>query len=190
MKVQDLSPENVWLITDTHFDHKNIIQYCNRPEDFSQQIIDNWNKLVKPDDIVLHLGDVAWPKFYQEHSFKELPGKKILIRGNHDEGSIFYFMNHGFDFACDAVDLKVDGLKLRFTHEPCVTAHFDVNVHGHLHLLELSDAETVGCYYDISMEKMGFYGPLQLSRMLPLFKKAYNKWRQDFVSHPSFTEFW
>jgi len=54
---------NRWIIADTHFGHKNVIKYCNRPyssvEEMDKILITNWNKEVAPDDIVYHLGDFA-----------------------------------------------------------------------------------------------------------------------------------
>lgn len=53
-----------WFISDTHFGHNNIIQYCNRPffsvEEMNQTIIENINALVDTNDILWHLGDFAF----------------------------------------------------------------------------------------------------------------------------------
>ena len=54
---------NTFIIADTHFNHKNIIDYCNRPftdaDNMNTALIQNWNSVVKSDDIVYHLGDFA-----------------------------------------------------------------------------------------------------------------------------------
>ena len=39
-----------WFISDTHFGHENIIQYCNRPftcaDEMDEYMVDQWNKCV------------------------------------------------------------------------------------------------------------------------------------------------
>jgi calcineurin-like phosphoesterase family protein len=78
-----------YFTSDTHFGHKNIIQYCERPfadvEEMNVTLVQNWNNVVGEDDIVYHLGDVAlgpwseWDKW-----LSQLNGHKVLIVGNHD----------------------------------------------------------------------------------------------------------
>lgn len=78
-----------YFIADTHFNHENIIKYCNRPfkdsKEMNEYIVNKWNSIVRKDDIVYHLGDVG---FGSTDELKELVGRlngtKILIRGNHD----------------------------------------------------------------------------------------------------------
>lgn len=121
------------VISDTHLKHQNMKTYCQRPEGFTDLIIKNWCNLVDPLDTVIHLGDVAIGK-YEDWAWiiPSLPGKKILIRGNHDDNkSCDWWLRHGFDFVCDGMIYK--GMWL--THKPsdflppgCV-----YNVFGHLH---------------------------------------------------------
>lgn len=52
-----------WFTSDLHVDHKNIIQYCNRPWTFEQQreeIVHRWNSRVGMFDKVYHLGDFVF----------------------------------------------------------------------------------------------------------------------------------
>lgn len=59
--------------------------WTNHPE----RIRANWEKVVKEDDTVLMPGDLSWamrlPEAMPDLDFvADLPGRKILIRGNHD----------------------------------------------------------------------------------------------------------
>jgi calcineurin-like phosphoesterase family protein len=76
----------IYFTADTHFNHTNIIKYCNRPfksvEEMNETIINNWNKKVNDTDIVYHLGDFSWgnPVPFLE----KINGKIFIIPGNHD----------------------------------------------------------------------------------------------------------
>lgn len=80
----------LWFISDTHWSHRNIIKYSNRPfdsvEQMDQALITNWNAVVGHDDIVWHLGDFAFCRY---DGIKEilplLNGHKNLVLGNHDK---------------------------------------------------------------------------------------------------------
>ena len=77
---------------DTHFSHRNVIKYCNRPfanaDEMNETIITNWNSVVSPNDIVYHVGDVAFEKDRAKRDWllSRLNGEKHLIWGNHDKG--------------------------------------------------------------------------------------------------------
>lgn len=53
---------SVFMISDLHFSHANIIKYCKRPfssvDEMNSTMITNWNNTVKEDDTVFVLGDV------------------------------------------------------------------------------------------------------------------------------------
>ena len=79
----------IFYISDTHFGHKNVLKYDNRPyftvAEMDADLIRRWNNAVKPTDTVYHLGDFSWLKPAEESEIlQQLNGTKILIRGNHD----------------------------------------------------------------------------------------------------------
>jgi calcineurin-like phosphoesterase family protein len=124
---------NFYLVSDWHLNHNNLKTYCQRPEGFTELIVKRHNETVKPTDAVINLGDVAIgrPKEATE-LIRSMNGRKFLVRGNHDrKHSCAWWMEHGFDFACD-------GMKFRncwLTHVPSTSLAdgCELNVHGHLH---------------------------------------------------------
>lgn len=85
--------KHIWVTSDTHFNHANIIKYCNRPfssiEEMNETIISNWNNVVSKDDIVYHLGDFALgDKSLIPNILKRLNGYINFIMGNHDNLNI------------------------------------------------------------------------------------------------------
>lgn len=82
----------IFFSADTHFGHKNIIKYSNRPfetvEEMDNTIIKNWNLLVGPDDVVYHLGDMGLCSSGKlRQILNKLNGRIHLIRGNHEKSA-------------------------------------------------------------------------------------------------------
>ena len=82
--------KSVYLIGDTHFDHANIIRYCNRPfrnvQEMNETIVRNWNETVKDRDTVYFLGDWTFGRGHKPAKYwvGKLKGHIISIRGAHD----------------------------------------------------------------------------------------------------------
>ena len=56
---------------------------------YTEKISNNWSNKVGDDDVVVIAGDVSWAMRIEDavkdvNWIKNLPGKKIIIRGNHD----------------------------------------------------------------------------------------------------------
>lgn len=87
--ILDSSKQGIFFTSDLHFGHRNIIKFCDRPwktvAEMDEALIENWNSVVKDNDIVFDLGDFA---FATNRRWKELiqrlNGKHYLILGNHD----------------------------------------------------------------------------------------------------------
>jgi calcineurin-like phosphoesterase family protein len=99
-KVQDI-PCPDWLVSDTHFGHRRIIELCSRPfstiEEHDQYLIDRWNERVAHQDWVLHLGDFALGTHqYCQYIRSRLNGRICLVLGNHDR-SVKKMQEAGFD---------------------------------------------------------------------------------------------
>ena len=126
---------NYWLITDTHFGHKAMLEYCGRPENFSEKILHNLITQVKPNDILIHLGDICIGNEVEWHNrLNSVQGKHWLVRGNHDKKSNTWYLSHGWDMVCDQFRDKYFGKIIMFAHKPVVwDGEYDINVHGHFH---------------------------------------------------------
>jgi Predicted phosphoesterase or phosphohydrolase len=121
--------------------------------------------MVAEDDLVIHLGDVSWKS---DLVIGRLPGRKVLVKGNHDKQSYSWYMSHGFDFACEQLTMLFGGLNIIFTHKPLIFHEYDVNIHGHLH--NVATVDSVCKHYLIALEYTG-YKPVLLSNMIPKLRK-------------------
>lgn len=79
----------IWISSDHHFGHTNIIEFCNRPwetaKEMNESLIKNWNEKIGPEDEVYILGDMMMGNSaYWESTLNKLKGKLHLIVGNHD----------------------------------------------------------------------------------------------------------
>lgn len=152
---------DIWFISDTHFGHEKIITYADRPFDtvseMDETIAENWSSRVKHDDLIYHLGDIAWTGEGLK-LFASLPGTKRLILGNHDNGK-----------ACAPLVQKLE-LFRRFPEHGFIASHMPMlmeqkrepaNVHGHVHNVDTGIPDAV----NISIEKTN-YAPLHFDELL------------------------
>lgn len=83
--------EHIWFTSDQHFGHTNIIMSCNRPfatvEEMDHAMIERWNRAVKPDDTVFHLGDFTLKDSNgAARYFRQLTGRiyVLAVEWHHD----------------------------------------------------------------------------------------------------------
>lgn len=76
----------IWFTADTHFGHAAVVRHSSRPfldvEHHDNELIANWNAVVKKGDTVYHCGDFAWHSLASYVS--RLNGQIHLVQGNHD----------------------------------------------------------------------------------------------------------
>ena len=83
---------SVFAISDLHLSFarpKPMAKFGPHWENHADRIAHAWRKAVGPDDVVLIPGDISWATRLGEavpdlHWVGALPGRKILVRGNHD----------------------------------------------------------------------------------------------------------
>lgn len=136
-----------WLTSDQHFYHKNIIKYCNRPfasvDEMNAAIVENYNKLVSKDDVVLFLGDFAFIGLEKIRELVEqLNGQKFIILGNHDKKATIE--KSGLTILPRPYKIEYDNSTVWFDHYPYKDAssrHESYGIedcgdwifHGHVH---------------------------------------------------------
>lgn len=130
----------VFLVSDTHFGHAGVCRFLrndgtklrpwDNPEEMDEYMVEAWNKKVRPNDKVYHLGDVV----INRRALKILAllnGDKVLIRGNHD---IFRDTEYRHYFREIRAYHVMAGMIL--SHIPIHSdslGRFGTNIHGHLH---------------------------------------------------------
>lgn len=132
-----------FFIGDTHFSHKNIIKYEDRPfqdeNHMDYEMIKNWNSVVGKNDRVFILGDFCMDST-GEQAIKianQLNGQKFLIRGNHDYWAKNKEASDKFGWIKDYYLLKHNGYKIALFHYPIAVwdckHHGSVHLYGHIH---------------------------------------------------------
>lgn len=137
---------SVYLVSDTHFGHVGVTKFLRndgtklRPWDDAEKMtwdmVELWNKTVKPNDKVYHLGDAVINRKWL-YILGHLNGDKVLIRGNHD----IFKLNDYTPYFRDIRGYHImDGYIL--SHIPVHTSQLERwkgNIHGHLHSNHLDD---------------------------------------------------
>lgn len=167
---------NIFFISDTHFGHRNCLGFTTengslmRPEfkdvdQMNDHMWNCWNSVVKPNDKVYHLGDVAL-QVKNLDILSGLNGNKILYRGNHDKMSLA-------EYARYFKDIRGSDYKGEFgfilSHIPLHYRHYKkgyINVHGHIHNREvLTDSGDIDTrYFNVSVERLN-YTPIELGEL-------------------------
>lgn len=124
----------IFVTSDTHFDHENVIRFCNRPfhnvKQMNKILLENWNNTVGKKDIVYFLGDLVFGKgsHSTEYWLKKLNGNIIFIGGSHDDKEPDKFFSNFYKeeptiysknvILCKNYILEYKGIKFFLTHEP------------------------------------------------------------------------
>lgn len=109
-------------------------EWALRPVDFNEKIWAGLDSLPE-DSILIHLGDVTMSLDKEVHErLATYKFKKWLIRGNHDHHSVTWYVNNGWDSACDEMVLELFGNRILLSHAPLPKREgITKNIHGHLH---------------------------------------------------------
>lgn len=196
-----------FVTADTHFFHGDLLgidDFAPRPfdtvEEMNQTIITNWNDKVCENDIVYHLGDIAWyftnphKKAYEDvfQVLNRLHGHLVLIKGNHDSRALFKYLAHRnytfggrdkFDFHDVGKLIKYDHRQYYMTHYPLLLgiAPQIINLHLHIHHNAVPIKENINVGVDSPeidyLEDKPKFGALSMAEV----EEIVNKKRDDFL---------
>ena len=174
MKLSNIFDGNSLFFTaDTHFNHANILRFCNRPfadvEEMNETIITRWNQVIGNDCHVFHLGDFCqggsaeWSRLLDR-----LNGRIHLIVGNHDLKNLRQGFMNRFEEVVMQQRIEVETKSIYLNHYPflCFEGGYKSNVwqlFGHVHTRTNNtglDAERLAylypTQYDVGMDNNDF----------------------------------
>lgn len=136
----------ILITSDCHFNHENILSYEpeSRPfasvQEMNEKIIENWNKIVEPQDTIYVLGDMFMGQITEIPPILDrLNGKIILIRGNHDTANrINLYKERGIEVK----DIDYISYKGRFF----ILCHFPIANEEFVNMVRNDNSEVVVLY--------------------------------------------
>lgn len=168
--MQYLKKKGLWVTSDTHFNHHNILNFQGgRGDDFSsieemnETLIERWNSVVKAGDKVYHLGDVFMSdRDWFKKNWPRLNGQKRLLVGNHDDVK---FLSSGGFFKKVQLWRMFPEYEVVLTHVPIKLEEshrkYNKNIHGHVHRNSLEDPR----YTNVCVENTN-YTPVDLWELM------------------------
>lgn len=195
----------IFFTSDTHFGHENVIRYSHRPfaniSEHNEALIDNWNKTVKEDDIVFHLGDFAFGgTAFWSSILERLNGKKYLCLGNHDYKNFKQPLEKYFEKVSEQFYIAIGDQFIILNHCPMLCyggAYRDVwQLYGHVHTEKHTPIEkqigkdvprlsmTFPTQYDVGVDNND-YRPVSFYEVKAIIEKQKEKanYKLD-INHP------
>ena len=131
-------------------------------------LLDAWRKIIRPNDTVINLGDIFFKTATSQASeiIHSLPGKKILILGNHDRRhNIHWWQKVGFDEVYPHPIIYKKWYIL--SHEQVFLNEMMpyINIHGHSHQY-VTDSPV---YVNVSVEQTE-YKPVLFDEIIEKYK--------------------
>lgn len=180
-----MSKSKIWVTSDTHFFHRNIIRYTGRPVEFSDDGVREMNMLMMDmmsnyctsGDTLYHLGDVYFGGKTKGEEvamiFEACAARKILIIGNHDNlRSWPDTLLCQFDQILDAKILHVPRMEVFMTHRPMMIDEYwkgdIVNLHGHVHGVTHNPPGRLDVGVDPAWKYFGVPRPFELNEAIAM----------------------
>lgn len=168
--------KEIFISSDYHLGHKNVIKYDNRPfdsiDEMDEAIIKNHNNVVGPNDDFYFLGDFCFNRAKTENYLQRLNGNKFFICGNHDKrDTIKLYREYG---------TYLGGLqRLTLNDQDLILCHYSMRVwdkshRGTIHLYGHSHGSLEHTPWGKSMDvgiMLSDYSPYNLKTIVHLMDK-------------------
>lgn len=171
--------KSVWVGTDWHvWSVGHTPHHPYQSVSNIRQLSDSYANDIQVDDVFIYLGDLCDPAVTDLNELKRLvqniPGYKILVKGNHDTETDYFYRDIGFDEVCDVCVIN----QVAFSHFPLKVEPDMINIHGHLHTEKRSDVDDAN---HINAYREDYYKhPVEISELI---QGAYDKWLKDRAVH-------
>ena len=171
--------KSVWVGTDWHvWSVGHTPHHPYQSVSNIRQLSDSYANDIQVDDVFIYLGDLCDPAVTDLNELKRLvqniPGYKILVKGNHDTETDYFYRDIGFDEVCDVCIIN----QVAFSHFPLKVEPDMINIHGHLHSEKRSDVDDAN---HINAYREDYYKhPIEISELI---QNAYDKWLKDRAVH-------
>lgn len=184
-----MTAPNYFFTSDTHFMHRNVIKYCNRPfadaDEMDEAMITRWNATVTPRDHVYHIGDVSLLKKHSEnhdklrHMLARLHGKKHIVWGNHDRGTKQTILSAGWHALGDMYELNVPPESNNGVKQKIIMCHYALltwneshygswSLYGHSHGTLPDNPKLLSC--DVGVDCWNFT-PVSMEQLNDIMSK-------------------
>jgi calcineurin-like phosphoesterase family protein len=187
-----------YFTSDTHFFHRNIIDYCQRPYadeiEMNKALVENWNSIITPADDVYHLGDFAFGDMHGVDSIMNQLNFRHLyfIKGNHDRPFCNWLSDNRYGNSSIAkrvslfngfVETKIEGYDFVLCHYAMRVwnkSHRGVmHLYGHSHGTLPDDPNSKS--FDVGIDCHN-YKPLSLEQVLDIMNTKNTE--QNFENLP------
>ena len=167
---------NTFFCADHHFGHVNLYERFTNSDgtlarsdlttiaaEATDLIVSRHNSVVKPNDRVYFLGDVAFST-KNLVPLDRMNGRKVLIKGNHDELKLKDYLPYFDDIR--AVKQSKGWIATHIPIHPDSLGRWGLNIHGHTHRHTIPDAR----YFCVSLEQIN-NTPISLDEILKEINK-------------------
>ena len=158
----------IFITSDQHFRHERIrilaARSARNTEEMDQKMLEAWNQTVRPNDLVYHLGDLAWGDANTVIPLiLRLNGTICMIAGNHDrwlkDCPDEIFQSGKLELLPALYKIKYNKTKLWLCHYPlrCWEGSFKGAMHLYGHAHGNIEPERLPRSMDVGVDAAGIY---------------------------------